>query len=100
MFGESTEVSYLKKIDEKLIIINDRLIDIDRGIRRNDTHISFISKIYLMFNKPLKKLLDYFTNNDGAHNNRLTAGSTTIPSEVTNDSFLHVNPSSEINKIV
>lgn len=62
MFGDSREITYLKKLDNKLTEIEVKISEINDGIRRNDTHISFISRVYLIFSKPLNDFLNYFKN--------------------------------------
>lgn len=47
----------LKEIVIKLDTIQSDIVQIKNGIRRNDTHNSFISKLYLLIKKPILDMI-------------------------------------------
>lgn len=51
----------------KLIAIEKDVKEIKHGINRNDTHISFITKLYFRLQKPIMYYLGYTTPNKEDH---------------------------------
>lgn len=61
--SESME-NKLFKLDKKLDKIDEKVSFIQNGIKRNDAHITFVTRVYFMLKNPLIKLLNFFGRND------------------------------------
>jgi hypothetical protein len=46
-------------VDKKLDVIISKLSNVQEGIRRNDIHISFVTKAYLALRDPLLSFLEF-----------------------------------------
>lgn len=48
-----------KKLNKRLDNMEKELTEIKDGVKRNDNHISFITRLYFMLRKPVFKLVNY-----------------------------------------
>jgi len=47
------------KLEKKIDILTHKVSNIEDGIRRNDAHISFITRIYFVFRDPMIKMANF-----------------------------------------
>lgn len=50
----------MESIDNRLARIEGDILEIKNSLRRNDVHISFITRLYLMLRQPIMKVMSSF----------------------------------------
>ena len=86
--------SHFNRIDRRLSDIEKNIIEIKNGVKRNDTHISFVTKLYLSMRKPMLKFVKYIgyeldeKSADENHEDRFTETELNIVIENNSKKFL------------
>ena len=55
-----TVVELLTKIENRLVVIEDRLSIVEKGCGKMENHITFIEQVYSSLKKPISAICNYF----------------------------------------
>jgi uncharacterized protein YdcH (DUF465 family) len=54
-----TNTNHFESLNKRLDKIDKDIKDIKDGVKRNDTHISFVTRLYFSMKKPMLRLVNY-----------------------------------------